>query len=228
MKITYLMQSERKKIFSCIQIMFALFLFVSLANAQNQKVQLSGANQTLKTAFKQIEQQTKMSVDYDAEVINTSRQVPTITKTLTVNELLKQLLRNTGYTYTFEGSHILIKVQQLEGKKKKVTGTITDETGLSVIGANVESALMTHPAVVECAITGVPDEIRGQVVKATIVLSKEYKNRAGEELIKELQNHVKKVTAPYKYPRVIEFVEELPKTISGKIRRVEIRENDQK
>lgn len=68
MKITYLMQSERKKIFSCIQIMFALFLFVSLANAQNQKVQLSGANQTLKTAFKQIEQQTKMSVDYDAEV----------------------------------------------------------------------------------------------------------------------------------------------------------------
>ena len=81
---------------------------------------------------------------------------------------------------------------------------------------------MTHPAVVECAITGVPDEIRGQVVKATIVLSKEYKNRAGEELIKELQNHVKKVTAPYKYPRVIEFV------ISGKIRRVEIRENDQK
>ena len=85
---------------------------------------------------------------------------------------------------------------------------------------------MTHPAVVECSITGVPDEIRGQVVKATIVLAKEYKDRAGEELIKELQNHVKKVTAPYKYPRVIEFVEELPKTISGKIRRVEIRDKD--
>lgn len=137
MKITYLMQSERKKIFSCIQIVFALFLFVSLANAQNQKVQLSGANLTLKAAFKQIEQQTEMSVDYDAEVINTSRQVPAVVKTLTVNELLKQLFRNTGYTYTFEGSHILIKVQQLESKKKKVTGTITDETGLSVIGANV-------------------------------------------------------------------------------------------
>ena len=89
-------------------------------------------------------------------------------------------------------------------------------------------ALMTHPAVVECAITGVPDEIRGQVVKATIVLAKEYKARTGEELVKELQNHVKKVTAPYKYPRVIEFVDELPKTISGKIRRVEIRENDRK
>lgn len=83
---------------------------------------------------------------------------------------------------------------------------------------------MTHPAVVECAITGVPDEIRGQVVKATIVLSKTFKGKEGPELVKELQDHVKRVTAPYKYPRVIEFVEELPKTISGKIRRVEIRE----
>jgi len=90
----------------------------------------------------------------------------------------------------------------------------------------VESALMTHPAVVECAITGVPDEIRGQVVKATIVLAASYKGKEGPELIKELQDHVKRVTAPYKYPRVIEFVEELPKTISGKIRRVEIREKD--
>jgi acetyl-CoA synthetase len=85
---------------------------------------------------------------------------------------------------------------------------------------------MTHPAVVECAITGVPDELRGQVVKATVILAKEYKDKAGEELVKELQNHVKKVTAPYKYPRIIEFVDELPKTISGKIRRVEIREKD--
>ncbi len=90
----------------------------------------------------------------------------------------------------------------------------------------VESACMTHPAVVECAITGVPDEIRGQVVKATIILAKEYKDKAGEALVKELQEHVKKVTAPYKYPRIIEFVNELPKTISGKIRRVEIREKD--
>ena len=71
-----------------------------------------------------------------------------------------------------------------------------------------ESALMTHPAVVECAITGVPDEVRGQVVKATIILSKDYKGQEGPELIKELQNHVKKVTAPYKYPRVIEFAED--------------------
>jgi acetyl-CoA synthetase len=74
----------------------------------------------------------------------------------------------------------------------------------------------------------VPDEIRGEVVKATIVLAKEWKSRADEDLIKELQQHVKNETAPYKYPRVIEFVEELPKTISGKIRRVEIRENDRK
>ena len=85
---------------------------------------------------------------------------------------------------------------------------------------------MTHPAVVECAITGVPDEIRGQVVKATIILAQNYRDKAGEELIKEIQNHVKQVTAPYKYPRIIEFVDELPKTISGKIRRTEIRAKD--
>ena len=105
---------------------------------------------------------------------------------------------------------------------------VIKSSGYRIGPFEVESALMTPPAVVECAITGVPDEIRGQVVKATIVLAKEYKARTGEELVKELQNHVKKVTAPYKYPRVIEFVDELPKTISGKIRRVEIRENDRK
>jgi acetyl-CoA synthetase len=88
----------------------------------------------------------------------------------------------------------------------------------------VESALLEHPAVLECAITAVPDPIRGQVVKATVVLTKNYE--PGEALVKELQDHVKKVTAPYKYPRIIEFVNELPKTISGKIRRVEIREKD--
>lgn len=105
---------------------------------------------------------------------------------------------------------------------------VIKSSGYRIGPFEVESALMTHPAVVECAITGVPDEIRGQVVKATIVLSKKYREQAGNELIKELQDHVKKVTAPYKYPRVIEFVDELPKTISGKIRRVEIRKNDEK
>ena len=105
---------------------------------------------------------------------------------------------------------------------------VIKSSGYRIGPFEVESALMTHPAVVECAITGVPDEIRGQVVKATIVLAKDYKDKASPELIKELQDHVKRVTAPYKYPRVIEFVDELPKTISGKIRRVEIRQKDER
>ena len=103
------------------------------------------------------------------------------------------------------------------------TDDVIKSSGYRIGPFEVESALMTHPAVVECAITGVPDEIRGQVVKATIVLAKDYKDKASDALIKEIQDHVKRVTAPYKYPRIVEFVEELPKTISGKIRRVEIR-----
>lgn len=103
---------------------------------------------------------------------------------------------------------------------------VIKSSGYRIGPFEVESALMTHPAVVECAITGVPDDIRGMVVKATVVLADEWKSKADETLIKELQNHVKHETAPYKYPRVIEFVDELPKTISGKIRRVEIREKD--
>lgn len=103
---------------------------------------------------------------------------------------------------------------------------VIKSSGYRIGPFEVESALMTHPAVLECAITGVPDELRGQVVKATVVLARGY--TPSEELKKELQNHVKKTTAPYKYPRVVEFVAELPKTISGKIRRVEIRENDSK
>ncbi len=105
---------------------------------------------------------------------------------------------------------------------------VIKSSGYRIGPFEVESALMTHPAVVECAITGVPDEIRGQVVKATIVLAQSYKTQAGEDLAAELQQHVKQVTAPYKYPRVIEFVDELPKTISGKIRRVEIRRQDER
>ncbi len=89
----------------------------------------------------------------------------------------------------------------------------------------VESALVAHPAVVECAITGAPDPIRGQVVKATVVLAKGYQGTP--ELTKELQNYVKKATAPYKYPRVIEYVDELPKTVGGKIKRAEIRKADE-
>ena len=103
---------------------------------------------------------------------------------------------------------------------------VIKSSGYRIGPFEVESALMTHPAVVECAITGVPDDIRGMVVKATVVLGKEWKDKAGDDLVKELQQHVKKVTAPYKYPRLVEFVDELPKTISGKIRRVEIRKKD--
>ena len=103
---------------------------------------------------------------------------------------------------------------------------IIKSSGYRIGPFEVESALMEHPAVLECAITGIPDPegVRGQLVKATIVLAKGF--LPSDELAKELQNYVKKTTAPYKYPRVVEFVRELPKTISGKIRRVEIREND--
>ena len=106
------------------------------------------------------------------------------------------------------------------------TDDVIKSSGYRIGPFEVENALMTHPSVVECAITGVPDEYRGMVVKATIVLHKDWKAKAGEALVKELQEHVKKTTAPYKYPRIIEFVDELPKTISGKIRRVEIRNKD--
>ena len=101
-------------------------------------------------------------------------------------------------------------------------------SGYRVGPFEVESALMTHPAVLECAVTAVPDELRGQIVKATIVLNKEYKDKASDDLVKELQNHVKRETAPYKYPRIIDFVDELPKTISGKVQRAAIRKEDSK
>ena len=103
---------------------------------------------------------------------------------------------------------------------------IIKSSGYRIGPFEVESALMEHPAVLECAITGTPDPLRGQVVKATIVLAKGYS--PSDELKRELQSFVKKLTAPYKYPRVIDFVEQMPKTVSGKIRRVEIRKNDNK
>ena len=99
---------------------------------------------------------------------------------------------------------------------------VIKSSGYRIGPFEVESALMEHPAVVECAVTAAPDKIRGQVVKASIILAPEYRP-GSETLVKEIQDHVKKTTAPYKYPRIVEFVTELPKTISGKIRRVEIR-----
>ena len=115
---------------------------------------------------------------------------------------------------------------------------VIKSSGYRIGPFEVENALMKHDAVVECAVTGVPDEVRGMAVKATIVLSKdfartpdiefdkEYRGKEVPALVKDIQNFVKCTTAPYKYPRVIQFVHELPKTISGKIRRVEIREKD--
>lgn len=101
---------------------------------------------------------------------------------------------------------------------------VIKSSGYRIGPFEVESALLEHPAVLECAITAVPDEVRGQIIKATVVLAKNYTGSI--DLVKELQEHVKRVTAPYKYPRIIDFVNELPKTISGKIRRVEIRDTD--
>ncbi len=98
---------------------------------------------------------------------------------------------------------------------------IIKSSGYRIGPFEIESVLMEHPSVLECAITGVPDPIRGQVIKATIVLARGY--TASDELKKELQEYVKNQTAPYKYPRVVEFVDELPKTISGKVRHAEIR-----
>lgn len=101
------------------------------------------------------------------------------------------------------------------------TDDIIKSSGYRIGPFEIESVIMEHPAVVECAVTGVPDPVRGQVVKATIVLVKEV--APSEELKTEIQQYVKKATAPYKYPRVIDFVDELPKTISGKIRRTELK-----
>lgn len=106
------------------------------------------------------------------------------------------------------------------------TDDVIKASGYRIGPFEVESVLMEHPAVLEVAVTGAPDPVRGQVVKATIVLTSQHK--PSDELKKELQDYVKKTTAPYKYPRIVEFVTELPKTISGKIKRNEIRNNDNK
>jgi acetyl-CoA synthetase len=101
---------------------------------------------------------------------------------------------------------------------------IIKSSGYRISPFEIESVLMTHPAVLECAVTGVPDPIRGQLIKATIVLRSAYK--PSDALKKELQDYVKKETAPYKYPRSVAFVDQLPKTTSGKVMRVTIRKKD--
>ncbi|MDE7395478.1 MAG: AMP-binding protein [Clostridiales bacterium] len=137
------------------------------------------------------------------------------------NEKQMQAARYGGYYHTGD-----VAIRDKDGYYWFVSrdDDIIKSSGYRIGPFEVESALLEHPAVSECAITAVPDEIRGQVVKATVVLARGY--TPSDALKKELQNHVKHITAPYKYPRIVEFVTSLPKTISEKIRRVEIREND--
>ena len=124
---------------------------------------------------------------------------------------------HTGDTATMDEDGYLWYVGRIDD--------VIKSSGYRIGPFEIESVIMELPYVLECAITPVPDEVRGQIVKATIVL---VKGKEGtEELKKEIQEYVKTHTAPYKYPRIVEFVSELPKTISGKIRRVEIRKNDQ-
>lgn len=127
MRITFLIQSEKTKIFSCILITFLLLAFAPLVEAQNQKVHLTRTDISLRTAFEQIEKQTKMSVDYDAKILDTSRSAPATSGEATVSDLMKVLLQNSGCTFTIQGSHILISRQVVAENKNKVTGSITDE-----------------------------------------------------------------------------------------------------
>ncbi|KAM3826825.1 acyl-coenzyme A synthetase ACSM4, mitochondrial-like [Vipera latastei] len=103
---------------------------------------------------------------------------------------------------------------------------IIKSSGYRIGPFEVESALLTHPAVAEVAVVNSPDPIRGEVVKAFVVLSTGYSTHSKEKLTKELQEHVKKMTAPYKYPRKVEFVQQLPKSPTGKIRRNELRDQE--
>ena len=99
-------------------------------------------------------------------------------------------------------------------------------SGYTIGPFEVEDALTKHPAVQECAVIGCPHELRGSIVKAFVIL-RDKTQQGTDELIKELQDYVKTITAPYKYPREIEFIHELPKTASGKIRRIELRQLEQ-
>ncbi|XP_049645544.1 acyl-coenzyme A synthetase ACSM1, mitochondrial-like [Suncus etruscus] len=103
---------------------------------------------------------------------------------------------------------------------------VINASGYRIGPTEVESALAEHPAVAESAVVGSPDSKRGEVVKAFIVLTPEFRNYDQGKLTKELQEHVKSVTAPYKYPRKVEFVQELPKTVTGKIKRSDLRKKE--
>lgn len=137
MKITFLIHTEKGKIFSAMLLIFLLLGVTAFTHAQNQPVRLTGQNLTLRAAFKQIEQQTKLSVDYDAKIIDTSRLVPGIPDVATVEEVMKLLLRDSGCTFVIRNTHILISKEAGSEKKKTISGKVTDEKGVAVIGANV-------------------------------------------------------------------------------------------
>ena len=101
---------------------------------------------------------------------------------------------------------------------------VIKSSGYRIGPFEIESVLLEHEAVRECAVTGVPDPVRGAAVKATVVLAPGF--AGSDELTRELQTWVKRQTAPYKYPRIVDYVDELPKTVNGKIRRVAIRQAD--
>jgi len=103
---------------------------------------------------------------------------------------------------------------------------VIKSSGYRIGPFEIESVMLEHEAVRECAVTGVPDPVRGKAVKATVVLADGFK--PSDDLTRELQKWVKKKTAPYKYPRIVDYVDELPRTVNGKIRRVAIREQDAK
>ncbi|MBQ2389377.1 MAG: AMP-binding protein, partial [Clostridia bacterium] len=132
------------------------------------------------------------------------------------NEVWHDGYYHTGDTATMDEEGYLWYVGRIDD--------VIKSSGYRIGPFEIESVIMELPYVLECAITPVPDEVRGQIVKATIVLVKG--TEGTDQLKKEIQEYVKTHTAPYKYPRIVEFVDELPKTISGKVRRVEIRKND--
>jgi acyl-CoA synthetase (AMP-forming)/AMP-acid ligase II len=144
-----------------------------------------------------------------------------------LDDLTADIVLDSGYAALEDVRKLHDNTLDLE-RSDAVAGGLDDvikSSGYRIGPFEIESVLMELPYVLECAVTGVPDETRGHVVKATIVLTKG--TTPSEQLVKDIQEYVKKGTAPYKYPRVVEFVEELPKTVgSGKIRRAAIREMD--
>lgn len=153
MKIINLIRWGKTKNFLRISLIIVTILIICPnLKAQQQQIQLTGDNITLRTAFKQIEKQTQFSIDYDAKMIDVSRTISFVLKPGIVDDILNQVLRNTGYTYQIRGTHILIIKESVFEKDRKITGIITDSQGDPIIGANV---------VVKGSITGTVTDLDG-------------------------------------------------------------------